>query len=196
MNYINGYNEVTPYDGSTERLSPGGHICKVMEVRPDKDSKGNDRLLIALEIAEGSKYDGLYARRYKSLKSDNPNAKWPCVVRQYLLDQDGMCSPYFKGFIKSVEDSNDRYKWNWDEKTLAGRYVGVIFREEEFVNNNGEVRSTVKPIWFRSVQTIKDGVDVPEPKRVAKSNAGSFPGFSGQSEQVGFTEVSTDTLPF
>ena len=60
MNYINGFNEVTPFDGSSERLTPGGHICKVMEVRPDKDSKGNDRILIALEVAEGSKFDGIY----------------------------------------------------------------------------------------------------------------------------------------
>ena len=43
----------------------------------------------------------------------------------------------FKGFIKSVEESNPGYVWNWDESTLKGKKVGLILQEEEFVPTGG-----------------------------------------------------------
>lgn len=174
MNITPGYEKAAAYDGSFERFPAGGHICQIMKAWCETTPNGSEQLVLALEVAEGD-YRGYFGKLYNDKRSQNPNAKWPCIFKQFTLGVDGQTNPFFKGLLKSVEESNSGYKWNWNEATLANKRIGMIFREEEFEANDGTIKTTVRPAFPRSVQRIRDGVEVPEIKRLNgnKGNAQS-----------------------
>lgn len=188
MNKPRNWESTQAFDGSFEQMTPGGHICRITGAKVESPY-GSEQLVLALDVQEGSKYDGFYAKLFKDKQSQNPNAKWPCVFRQFTLTADGDASPYFKGLVKSVEESNIGYKWNWQEATLKDKLIGVIFREEEFEAQDGTIKTTIRPAFIRSVAKIREGVDVPEIKRLS-GKAGSAPA------KTGFTQVQDDEMPF
>lgn len=186
------YNTAAAYDGSSERLPAGGYICRIMKAWVETTANGSEQLVLALEIAEGQ-YAGFIKKQFNSRKANNPKAAWPCLFKQFTLGTDGQTNPFFKGMLKSIEESNSGYAWNWQEETLANKMIGMIFREEEFEANDGSIKTTVRPAFPRSVQRIRDGVEVPEIKRLNNNK-----GFSqnAPASSSGFVEVNDDELPF
>ena len=194
MRIIPGWEQAASFEDGVERIPAGGHVCRIVTARVETIDNGSEKLSMALEIEDGSPLDGVCRRMFAAKSASNPNAKWPCVLGQFLTDRDGQCSPYFKGLIKCVEKSNPGYQWAWDEKSLKGKLIGVIFREEEYIANDGTVRTIARPAFARSVERIREGVEVPEVKRLPGSVVqGSF---SGQMAAAGFVEVPDEALPF
>lgn len=191
MNITPGYDKAAAYDGSNERLPAGGYICRILKAWVETTTNGSEQIVLGLEIAEGD-YAGYVKRQFESRKASNPKANWPCVFKQFTLGTDGQTNPFFKGMLKSIEESNSGYKWNWNEATLANKFIGMIFREEEFETNDGYIKTTVRPAFPRSVQRIRDGVEVPEIKRLSnnKGNAQNAPTNAFQSAQ------SNDFAPY
>lgn len=190
MNITPNYNNTTASDGSYERIPAGGYVCKILKAWVETTRNGSEKICLGLEIAEGE-YAGFAKRLFNIRKASNANATWPCLFDQFTLDKDGNTNPYFKGIIKAVEDSNAGYAWNWQEQTLANKLVGMIFREEEYLANDGTTKTTVRPAFVRSVERIRNGVDVPEIKRLNNS-----PANKNALENAGFTPVVDDKLPF
>lgn len=188
MNITPGYDNAASYDGSVERLPAGGYICRILKAWCENSANGSEMLVLALEIAEGE-YAGYAKRQFERKKANNPNAAWGCTLRQLTLGFDGQTSPYFKGLIKSIEESNAGYKWNWQEATLANKMVGMIFREEEFETNTGDIKTTVRPAFPRSVQSIRDGVKTPEIKRLRAYSATA-------PSNTAFTTVEDEKMPW
>ena len=62
-----------------------------------------------------------------------------------------------KGFTVAVEKSNSGYVWNFDEKSLKGKIVGLVLGEEEFVNSVGKLRTRTYVESVRSVDSIRKG---------------------------------------
>jgi len=74
---------------------------------------------------------------------------------------------FFKGFITAVEKTNPGYHWNWDEKTLVGKNVIAIFGEEEYKDNDGNIKIGTKLVEFRSLEAYQQGkLKVPELKKL------------------------------
>ena len=96
----------------------------------------------------------------------------------------------FKHFTNCVENSNAGYTWAWDEKSLVGKFIGLVLGEEEYEKSDGSVGIRLYVKEVKTVQEIKDGnFKIPELK-VLKNRP---------SEPVnnGFTEIdSSDDLPF
>ena len=182
------WNTVQANDGTFERVTPGGHICVIKGARPDRTRSGKELFVLFLDLADGTPQDGLIGREYARKREANPNAEWPVSgqYRQLTQDANGATNPYFKGLIKSIEDSNG-FTWNFDERELKGKKIGIIFREEEYLARDGSIKTSVKPAWARSVATIQQGVDVPEIKRLEPSAA---------APSAGFTPANEEELPF
>lgn len=168
MNITPGYDKTAAYDGSNEKLPAGGYICRIIKAWVETTMSGSEQIVLALEIAEGE-YAGYYGRQFTSRKENYPNAKWPCIYRQFTLNQEGQTNPFFKGLIKCIEESNYGYGWNWQEATLQNKMVGMIFREEEYEANDGTIKISLRPAFPRSVKRIKEGVEVPEIRRLNKN---------------------------
>lgn len=163
-----GYDNSIAFTGEFETLELGGHICRIKQVNVETTATGKEILALLFDIV-GGKNDGFYQRQYTRVTENNPQARWGGVFRQFT---EGNSIPFFKGMITSVENSNQGYTWNWDEKSLVGKMFGGIFGEEEYINSNGELKKATKCVQIRSVEQIKKGVEIPPIKKVKQSITG------------------------
>ena len=175
--------------GAGQQMTPGGHICKIVALRQETSKNGNPMIVVAFDIDEGSELDGFYKAKLKDQQKQNKDSKWQGVIRFLLYSKDGGTNPYFKGFVKSLEESNAGYHWDWDERSPAGKKIGIVFREEEYMQET-QIRSSVKAWRVRSVQAILDGVPVPPKKLLETHAAQPF------DPKAGFVAVDDDELPF
>jgi hypothetical protein len=189
MNPTRGWDTTQAYEGDFERLPAGGYVCDIKAARVEPGKYG-EQMLICLDISEGDKAR-FFGKMYERKKQRDIAAKWPCVFYQSTTDRDGNTNGFFKGLISAVEKSNAGYTWDWDERKLMGKKVGFLFREEEFIGQqDGKPHTIVKPFQARSVDVIREGVPVPEPKPLSGNG-----GAAGYTQQ-GFIPANEEPLPF
>ena len=162
MKRYDGYEQAEAFTGNFERLEPGGYICQILDVKAEEKDYGT-LLRVAFDIAEGDN-KGYFRQLFDKRKESYDNPKWPNGGMYYqTVKSDDL--RFFKGFITAIEESNSGYKWNWDENTLKGKVFGGIFGEEEYENNNGEIKAAIKCRWVRSADKVRSGdFEIPEKK--------------------------------
>jgi hypothetical protein len=187
-----GYDESVAYSGEFKALPPGAYVCLIRQAKEEiAKYSGNTMISLALDILEGD-FKGFYSEIFTS-KSDTEKAKWPCVFRQAV---DGKSLPFFKGLITSIEESNPGFVFDFDEKKLKGKKLGIIFRSEEYYSNSGEIKEITKPFLACSIKTIlENNYKIPSTKKVESSEAP----VCEYMPPEGFSNVpfsSDDDLPF
>lgn len=179
MEMPKNYDETIPATGEYETLEVGGYICKIVNAKEEISKNGNKMLAVAFDIAEGDHKD-IYQRRFTEQKLTNPEAKWSNngIHRIMLLDKDGQCNKFFKGFITSVENSNQGYNFKeskFDEKTLKGKLFGGVFGEEEYLKSDGKIGTITKLRWIRTTGAIEDGkYNIPDKKVLNQSTQSNY----------------------
>lgn len=197
MKQFNDYNETKAI---TERpkIPAGGYIAtiKQAEVKEYSGQNGNyERLEISFDIAEGE-YKEFYANDYRAQSDENK--RWKGVLRLAVpsddgTDYDAFAKRKFKTNILAVEDSNSGYHWDWDERKLKGKTVGILLQNREW-NFNGMTGWTAQPYGFTSVESIKEGkFKVPKDKPL-KNDGSTNP--SASPRQADFEKIGDDDLPF
>lgn len=148
---------------SFKRLKPSGYLVKILNV---EDHPDKEYLRIYFDIVDGED-KGYFKKLYDA--DARKEKKWPnagSFVRSYKDSAASM----FKGFISSVERSNKNYTWNFDEKTLVGKVVGLIIADEQYQNQKGAIRTRNYVAAVRSVDVIKSGeFEVPALKELDSS---------------------------
>ena len=141
--------------GEFEQLPPGGYVCAILRAEdvPDKEY-----LKIDFDIASGE-FRSYFSSMQERLGWNNGH-----FFRSYKEKAKGM----FKAFTNAVEASNSSYKWDWNEKGLAGLLVGLVLAEEEYKKNNGDIGTRLYVSAVKSVNDIEhDNFKVPA-KRLIK----------------------------
>lgn len=185
MNKPQNYDQSeTSVMGDFKSITPGGHICKIEQATVSQTKTGKEVLIILFDIAEGE-FKDFYSKQFSKKKETNSDAKWQGVCRQLT---EGNSLKFFKGMLKTIEESNNGYKWNWDETTLKGKLFGGVFGEEEYLGNDGSVKKSTKCMQIRTVKAVKDGVEAPPIKKLINS-----PSFSTYDEVY---EVEEEDIPF
>lgn len=172
----------------TERrkLPLGAYICKIRNAVV-KETDYGAQLCILFDISDGE-YAGFYADDFAA--NPQQDKKWKGVLRQFLPKDDGSqkdewTKSSFKGLTESIEASNCGYSWNWDERSLSGKEIGIIFRNEEW-DYNGKTGWTVRPYRACPVGAVIDGdYVVPEDKPLKNKNSG-FGSFSAPAPAPGY----------
>lgn len=171
------FEQVQAYTGFTP-LEAGGHICKIMNVEETKSQKGSrPMIVISIDTDKTDKQPSYFTEQYKS--NTKPNKKWSnnAVARQLVFDADGNTNKGFKTFIEAVEKSNNGFKVAWGDgfaNCFKGKLVGGVFGREEYMNNDtGECKFATKFQSFRTVEDIKNGVEVPKDKLLNPSGGNS-----------------------
>ena len=157
-----------------KKLVPGGYIAKIIRVDDEADK---EYLKISFDIADGE-YKGYYSDLF------NAFSFWGGT---FIKSYKEKALPFFKAFITAVENSNRNYKWDNDEKSLAGKFVGIVLGEEEYWSDKtAEVKTRLIVTSIRSIDSIKKGkFEIPD-KKILKDKP---------SDE--FTEVDDDDeLPF
>lgn len=166
----NNWNEIEAKEaGDFMSLTLGGHICKILDVREyTSELTGNVSLKVSVDIDEKSEFDGYFRKQY-----DNNNLsekKWPSGAVKYLSLKEEQ-APYLKGFITSVEKSN-----NCKIKVEAGKKLDLeqfknlkiagIFGLEEYRNDKGEIKTATKLTNFRSLDKLNE-IKIPKVKLIS-----------------------------
>lgn len=118
---------------SFEKLPIGLYVAKIVNVRFEEGKDGaSDKIVLAYDIAEGDQKE-YFKKRFEADTSENK--KWKGVIKLYVPKDDGTDSEWavknFAKVITNFELSNPGFVWDWDEKKLKGKLIGVAIGEVE-----------------------------------------------------------------
>lgn len=185
MKRIENYENVQASSGEFARPTAGGYICKIIDVEDvplNKNTGKGDYLHIEYDIADGD-FEGYYKEQ-----NDRWGGNWNAsFIRSYKEKAQGM----FKHFINCVEQSNNGFVWDWNEKSLVGKFVGLVLGEEEYENKKGEIKTKLVVKGVKTPFEIKEGnFKIPPIKKLERTQAQTDNGFSP------IDNVDTSDLPF
>lgn len=209
------WDQAESYDTDFERLPVGGYVVEIKKAEEILTATGKKMFGISFDIAEGD-YKDYFTKQYKRDKAremtSGREAKWRGTYRVFEFDTEGKTNGQYKAVLVCVEKSNYRYKIEWplNLDTLKGMKVGLLFREEEYEDYTGQVRTSVKACGARTVECIQNGdYNTPAKKSLNKANAitggaqahttSSNASGASYATQQGFTETTDfaeDDLPF
>lgn len=183
MKAINNYESVQASSGEYAKPKAGGYVVKILDVSDiplDATTGKGDYLKIDYDICEGE-----FAGYYKELNKKFGGDWFANFIKSYKEKALGM----FKHFINCVEESNAGFSWDWNEKELIGKKIGVVLQEEEYRKNDGSVGVRLIVQGIKTVKQILDGdFKVPATKKLQED--------SQTNSAVVFEEIDGDELPF
>jgi len=182
--------------GNYTDLPPvGAYVAEIQAVRvldPQKDNSVQ-RITIELlmEIIEGE-----YANRFHEVYEDQQErfgstAKYKGIFRLYPYtdDDEDYRKRAFQSNLWCVQESNPPYKWDWDEKKLKGKKVGISLRKRLYTFN-GKDRETVEIAKFETIDDVRNGKCRPVKDRDQREKQDSVPEES--TDGSSFTDVSSE----
>ncbi len=199
----NNWNNVQEFT-DRPKLPLGAYVCKVRKAVLQPTDYG-DQLCILFDIVEGE-FKGFFQKEFDG--NTNDNKKWKGVLRQWLPKDDGSekdewTKSSFKGMVTAFEKSNLGYQFDWNEASLAGKVIGILFRNEEWEYEE-KTGWAVRPFRAISADSVRSGdFRLPKDKPLKKSNA--IPAFGTSYDSAPSTgsygnfaelEDDDDELPF
>lgn len=202
INRPNNWNEVKEFS-DRPKLPLSAYICKVKKTAIQSTEYGA-QLCVLFDIVEGN-FKDYFDNDFKA--NQNQDKKWKGVLRQWLPKDDGSekdewTKSSFKGMVTSFEKSNPGYQFDWNEASLVGKLIGILFRNEEW-EYDGKTGWAVRPFKAISVDSVRSGEftlpkDKPLKKKVDSGYSyGTDSGFSAyDSAQFADLEDDDGELPF
>ena len=178
-------------NGFTDLPVAGVYVAEIQAVRFVAGEDGQrDRIECFMEITEGE-----YANRFHEVYDDQKerfgdDAKYKGIFRLVCPSEDDedWRKRTFEGNLWCVQQSNPGYTWDWDEKKLKGKKVGINLRNRLYTYN-GKNRSTVEIARFETVDDVRNGKCKPAKDRDQRENKDDVEESTSGSE---FTDVSKD----
>ena len=134
-------------------LPIGAYECVIMDARVNhNEQSGKDTFKVSVDIASGE-FKDYFRKMYEN--DTRIDRKWNNNAIRYLAYK-GDNVAFFKGFIKTIENSNIGYTWDWDETKLKGKKVCGVFQYEEYEKQDGTKGIKVRLSKFRSLDKLKD----------------------------------------
>ena len=177
-----------------ERLELGGHKGIIKNITEYTSAiSGNTSLKVEVDTSSDDKQPNYFQKQFD--ENTNMDKKWSNSGTKYVsLKQDENCIKMLKAFITSVENSNNGFSFDWNKEVdqLKGKKVGLVFGLEEYQNDKGETKTSIKLTQFRSIDKV-DNVRIPNVRllngsympiddyneiKEEKSNSSSFKEFS------------------
>ena len=143
--------------GGRETLPAGGYVCQILSARVESGDWG-DTLVIAHDVCEGE-FKDIFKRDYEN--NTREDKKWRGTFRLKLpkddgTEQDGWKKRSLSNFLWALEESNPGYSFNWDEKTLKGKRIGLLYRNKEW-EFGGKSGWTTEAGGVESIGNIREG---------------------------------------
>ena len=132
-------------------LPIGAYECVIMDARVNhNEQSGKDTFKVSVDIASGE-FKDYFRKMYEN--DTRIDRKWNNNAIRYLAYK-GDNVAFFKGFIKTIENSNIGYTWDWDETKLKGKKVCGVFQYEEYEKQDGTKGIKVRLTKFRSLDKL------------------------------------------
>lgn len=159
--------------GEFTTLPAGAYICIIRNV---EDIEDKEYLKVTYDIA-----DGEFKGYYDDIRSNHPDWEWSGA---YVKSYKTKALPMFKRFCSAISKSNGNFIFdggavNSDEKSLIGKKLGIVLREEEYYSNSGDKKTRLIvhrefPIDQLSAQKVPDIKRLPEEKPQAEFTAANM----------------------
>jgi len=149
-----------------EPLPAGGYVARVLNAEVKQTQGGKDMLVLSFDISEGERA-GFFKADYNA--NQNEDKRWRGTFRLFIPADDGSerdswSKRAFNEFIAVVEESNPGYHFDWNEVTLKGKTIGVLFREKEW-EYNGKSGWTTECCSVITPDEVREGkYKIPKPK--------------------------------
>lgn len=164
--------------GGFEMPPPGGYVLRVEDVSDNPSKAGNDMVTLSLDIAEGD-HTGAFQ-------------KFP---KKFFQLVNGEHLPYFKGMLKSFEESNPPAKMKpvlnglqFNADKLKGLFIGACLREAEYIAKDGSTAVGLEVWYLCPVKDVPE-IKVPAMKKLPK-------GTTSKPSQSKVPPAPEDDLPF
>lgn len=187
-------NNYDPNAAEFERIQPGGHKCIIKQVEETKSQGGKEMLIISFDTSLEDAQPEYFLKRWQN--DTREEKKWQ--GNMYLVTEGQYAENNINRFLGAVEKSNDNFHpvkgGDLDVKVFKNMKVGIVFREEEYENMNGEVRTSVKGFRWCSYDNAPEQ-NAPEPK-LLQSSAAAFSATTPKAlpPTAGFFDVPADQL--
>lgn len=150
--------EVKKRGGFVDLPPKGAYVAEIKNVLLTEDRNGREILELMLDICEGE-YENRYTEVWKDQKERfGDDVKFKGIFR-LTPPADGdpdWRERVFSENLWCVEQSNDGYSWDWDEKKLKGKKVGISVRNRMYTYN-GQDRQTTEIAQFELVKDVRNG---------------------------------------
>ena len=152
MKKIENWNEIEAKGMDDFKALPiGAYECVIMDARVNhNEQSGKDTFKVSVDIASGE-FKDYFRKMYEN--DTRIDRKWNNNAVKYL-SYTGDNVAFFKGFIKTIENSNIGYVWDWDETKLKGKKVCGVFQYEEYEKQDGTKGIKVRLTKFRSLDKL------------------------------------------
>ena len=188
INFPNFDSTPSLQDGEFQKLPAGGYVCIITgaDVSTSKSS-GLKQLVLEVEIAEGD-FAGYF-------KKD----KYKPQYYKTIFTKEGKFSPYLKGVLMNIENSNSDFKAaaSLNTNDLIGKKVGMVFREED-VEKNGKIYTNINPRIAKTVDEIRNGnFTVPPAIKINKPSTTTYSAADYQpSAGIDSDSLADENMPF
>lgn len=167
MKPITNWNDIKAA-GSFDRPGCGGYVCQIKNVI---DNTKAERFEVEFDIVEGP---------FKNYAADTAERAgfWPLhFIKSYKQKALG----FFKKFIEAVEETNNNFTWDWDEKKLVNKGVGIVLQEEEYEGRDGKIRTRLNAVEFTTAAKIRAG-EFTTPERKLLDHVTAMPAFTEEED--------------
>ena len=180
-------------------LPIGAYECVIMDARVNhNEQSGKDTFKVSVDIASGE-FKDYFRKMYEN--DTRIDRKWNNNAIRYLAYK-GDNVAFFKGFIKTIENSNIGYTWDWDETKLKGKKVCGVFQYEQYEKQDGTKGIKVRLNKFRSLDKLKE-IEVSDSIKMLDGTYTSYDDYMEKVEEKkpfsdfgNIVEISSDSLPF
>ena len=188
--------EITEFDFVP--IEVGGHKGMIMGVEEYTSSQsGKTSLKVSVDTSKDDKQPEYFAEQYKN--DTRIDRKWSNLAIKYVpLGEEENQVKMFKAFITSYENSNScQFDWNKDWVQLKGKKIGLVFGMEEYLNQEGKLKTINKLRDFRSIDKV-DNIKIPKVKLLDGSYVEyeEYMKNNGNNNSNNEIEVTNDMLPF
>lgn len=183
-------------------LPAGGYVARIMGAEVVSYDWG-EQLVISIDIVEGEHKDH-FAKEYRA--NTNEDKKWKGAYRIRIPDESNQYftsqQRSFNNLIYALEASNGGYHFDWDEKKLKNKMLGVLYRDKEY-SVEGKTGWTTECCAVLDVDAIRAGdFKMPKAKPLANKPAVSGNGvpllqnFANTGPSSYVEVIGDDDLPF
>ena len=191
MKAFNGFKSEAQ-SSKPRQLPAGEYVAKIKAVKIE-GQEPDQALILRLDVCEGEFTDFFLNRYKRDEKSSNYPPKYKGDFRLRIPNDDNTKALYpesdlkrFNDAIYRIEQSNPGYHWDWDEKGLVGLLVGINMQQGEC---NGFPFTKIGRLEI--ADDVRKGiVETMKPKKPSGQTV------TGEADDMGFTPVETDELPF
>lgn len=193
-----GWDEVQAANpGEFVPLPADGYICKIINAEMTQSRNQNPMLNLHVDIDEGE-FAGYFKKSFESVKKFKPDAKWDSngIYRQVIYDSTNKVTRFFKGLITTIMRCNPNNNINshdFEAASLRGLLIGLVFGQEEYTKNNGDIGIKTVPRLPTSLAKIHDrDFKIPELKKLKDQT----PPPSTSDNGLEGKPVGNDDIPF